>query len=211
MTAGVFIAFEGTEGSGKSTQVARLVARVEAAGREAVSIREPGGTSLGDRVRAILLDRDQVGMHPVAEMLLFAASRAQIVAEVIRPALDRGAVVICDRFVHSSLAYQGHGRGLGRDRVLHANQHATQGLLPHRVLLLDVPPDHSLRRALARSAADRFEEEDLAFHRAVHDGFASEAAADPGRFCVLDGTASIDAVERAVLDALIPVLPELSC
>ena len=121
----MFIAFEGIEGSGKSTQVGRLVARLQAAGREVVSVREPGGTSLGDRVRGILLDKEQVGMHPVAEMLLFAASRAQIVREVIRPALERGAVVVCDRFLHSSLAYQGHARGLGRERVLSANHHAT--------------------------------------------------------------------------------------
>lgn len=211
MGAGVFIAFEGIEGCGKSTQVGRLVARVRASGREVLSIREPGGTSLGDRVRAILLDKAEVGMSPTAEMLLFAASRAQIVREVIRPALDRGAVVVCDRFLHSSLAYQGHARGLGRDRVLAVNQHATEGLLPDRVVLLDVPPEHSLRRALARSAADRFEQEDIGFHRAVHEGFAREVAAAPERFSVVDGTASIDGVEAAVLLAVAPLIPELQC
>ena len=211
MTAGVFIAFEGIEGCGKSTQVGRLVARVRASGREVLSIREPGGTPLGDRVRAILLDRAQVDMSPVAEMLLFAASRAQIVDEVIGPALARGAVVVCDRFIHSSLAYQGHARGLGRDRVLAANQPATRGLLPDLVLLLDVPPERSLQRALARSAADRFEQEDIEFHRAVHEGFALEVAAKPELFVVVDGTASIDDVEASVLGAVTPLLPELRC
>jgi dTMP kinase len=210
MPAGVFIAFEGIEGSGKSTQVGRLASSLEAAGREVVSVREPGGTTLGDRVRAILLDKDQVGMSPVAEMLLFAASRAQIIHEVIRPALARGAVVICDRFLHSSLAYQGHARALGRDRVLAANQHATEGLLPDRVLLLAVPPEHSLQRALARSAADRFEQEGMRFHRAVADGFMAEASADPDRFVVIDGAASIDAVAAAVHSAVLPLVPELA-
>jgi dTMP kinase len=210
MAEGTFISFEGIEGSGKSTQAQRLAERLRAAGREVVTLREPGGTSLGDRIRAILLDRDQVGMEPVAEMLLFAASRAQLIREVVRPALDRGAVVLCDRFLHSSLAYQGHARGLGRERVLAANLHATDGLLPDVVLLLDVPAERSLERALARSVADRFEAEDLAFHRAVRDGFAFEAAADPDRLAVIDGAQPIDAVERAILEALAPRLPEIA-
>lgn len=210
MSAGIFISFEGVEGCGKSTQSGRLVARLRAAGREVVQVREPGGTPLGDRVRAILLDAEEVGMDPRAEMLLFAASRAQLVRTVIRPALERGAVVVCDRFLHSSLAYQGHARGLGRDRVLAANHHATDGLLPHVVVLLQVPAARSLDRALARSAADRFEQEDLDFHEAVAAGFAAEAAADPQRFAVVDGAGSIDDVAAAVEAAVRPWVPALA-
>ncbi len=208
--SGAFIAFEGIEGSGKSTQIARLRDRLQAAGREVVCVREPGGTRLGDRVRSILLDRDQVGMSPVAEMLLFAASRAQIVREVLRPALERGAVVLCDRFLHSSLSYQGHARGLGRDRVLRVNLEATEGLLPDRVVLLDLDPDASLARALERGAPDRFEQEAMDFHHDVRAGFLAEAELDPDRFAVLDGGADADAVTTSIHAALTDLLPELS-
>lgn len=208
--SGAFIAFEGIEGSGKSTQIVRLRDRLEAAGREVVCLREPGGTRLGDRVRSILLDRDQVGMSPVAEMLLFAASRAQIVREVLRPALARGAVVLCDRFVHSSLSYQGHARGLGRDRVWRVNLEATEGLLPDLVLLLDLDPNASLARALERGEPDRFEQEAMGFHAAVRTGFLSEAAADPDRFAVLDGGADADAVTADIDAALAAALPGLT-
>lgn len=137
-------------------------------------------------------------MADETEMLLFAASRAQLVRRVVRPALERGAVVLCDRYVHSSLAYQGHARGLGRDFVASANAPATGGLLPDRVVLLDLDPARALERAAARGTLDRIEGEGLAFHRAVRAGFLAEADADSGRFCVIDADGTADEVHARV-------------
>jgi len=202
MHRGLFIAFEGIEGCGKSTQLKLLAERLDAGGRRVVAVREPGGTPVGDRVRAILLDGALTEMTDEAEMLLFAASRAQLVREVLRPELEAGAVVLCDRYVHSSLAYQGHARGLGRDYVAAANAPAIDGLLPDRVVLVDVPVEDALGRAKARAALDRIEAEDLAFHTAVRAGFLAEARADADRFLVVDGGGSPAEVHRAIVEGL---------
>ncbi|HJW35478.1 MAG TPA: dTMP kinase, partial [Actinomycetes bacterium] len=165
---GRLIAFEGVEGSGKSTQLELLRQALEARVDEVVVTREPGGTPAGERVRALLLD-PEVELGPRAEALLFAAARAELVAEVIRPALERGAVVLCDRYLDSSLAYQGDARGLGRGPVEEVNRFATGGLLPDLVVLLDLDPASGLRRR-AREP-DRIEAQDLDFHRRVRDAF----------------------------------------
>lgn len=200
---GRLIAFEGVEGSGKSTQLELLRQALEGRGREVVVTREPGGTPAGERMRAVLLDPG-VELHPRAEALLFAAARAELVDAVIRPALERGAVVLCDRYLDSSLAYQGDARGLGRGPVEEVNRFATGGLLPDLVVLLDLDPASGLRRR--SGALDRIEAQDLAFHRRVRQAFRDLAAADPGRFAVVDGAAPVAEVAAGVQAAALTLL-----
>ena len=206
MSPGLFIAFEGIEGSGKSTQQTRLAAHLTGLGHDVVRTREPGGTPTGDRIRDILLDPALPELTPTTEMLLFAASRAQHVRELLRPALDRGSVVLCDRYLHSSLAYQAWARGLGRGTVLEANARAVDGLLPDLIVLLDMPVADAFARADARGRLDRIEQAGRSFHEAVRAGFIAERDGDPLRFVTIDGTAAPDAVFAAILDAVLPRL-----
>lgn len=200
---GRFVAFEGGEGSGKSTQAARLARRLGA-----VLTREPGGTVIGAAVRALLLDPATTGLDRRAEALLMAADRAQHVAEVIAPALAQGRDVVTDRFAGSSLAYQGHGRGLPVDEVEHLSRWAAAGTWPDLVVLLTVPPEVSTART--GGARDRLEAAGEAFHRRVGEGFLALAAADPDRWVVLDGTAPEDEVEAAVWAAVTRRWPALA-
>ena len=214
---GRLIAFEGVEGSGKSTQLELLRRVLEgrggpgdrrggpplSQGREVVVTREPGGTQAGERVRSVLLD-PEVELHPRAEALLFAAGRAELVEAVIRPALERGAVVLCDRYLDSSLAYQGAARGLGQGPVEEVNRFATGGLLPDLVVLLDLDPASGLRRRAG--ALDRIEAQDLGFHRRVRQAFRDLAAADPARFAVVDATAPVPEVAAQVQAAVLALL-----
>ena len=183
----MFFAFEGPDGSGKSTQAARLAERLRAAGREVVTVREPGGTPAGERIRAILLgEGGTVELSARADALLFNASRAQLVDDVIRPALARGAVVIADRYSASTLAYQGYGSGLPLDELRGLVAVATGGLEPDLTLLFDLPSETGLAR---KSGGDRtrFEERfDVSFHARVAEGFRALAAADPVRWRTLD-------------------------
>jgi dTMP kinase len=182
----MFITFEGGEGCGKSTQAKALYGRLCQQGIPVVLTHEPGGTALGNGVRKLLKRKQGHPISPQAELLLFAASRAQLVTEVIHPALEKGRVVICDRFVHSTLAYQGYGRGLDLPTVETINSLATQSLKPDIVILLDISPEEGLRRK--RSLKDRFELEDLPFHYRVREGYLKMAAAAPGRWLVIDAT-----------------------
>jgi dTMP kinase len=208
---GRLIAFEGVEGAGKSTQLELLRQALEGgregppAGRprEVVVTREPGGTPAGERVRQLLLD-PAAELHPRTEALLFAAARAELVERVIRPALERGAVVLCDRYLDSSLAYQGGARGLGRGPVEEVNRFATGGLLPDLVVLLDLDPADGLGRR--HGDRDRIEAQDLAFHRRVRDAFRGLAAADPDRFAVVDASAPVAEVAARVHAAVLAVL-----
>lgn len=200
---GRLIAFEGVEGSGKSTQLELLRQALEGRDREVVVTREPGGTPAGERMRAVLLDPG-VELHARAEALLFAAARAELVDAVIRPALERGAVVLCDRYLDSSLAYQGDARGLGRGPVEEVNRFATGGLLPDLVVLLDLDPASGLRRRSGE--LDRIEAQDLAFHRRVRQAFRDLAAADPGRFAVVGGAAPVAEVAAGVQAAALALL-----
>jgi dTMP kinase len=200
---GRLIAFEGVEGAGKSTQLELLRRQLEGRGREVVVTREPGGTPVGERVRALLLD-PEVEIHPRAEALLFAAARAELVERVIRPALERGAVVLCDRYLDSSLAYQGGARGLGRGPVEEVNRLATGGLLPDLVVLLDLDPADGLRRR--QGDRDRIEAQDLEFHRRVREAFRALAAADPKRFAVVDAAAPVPEVAARVHAAALGLL-----
>jgi dTMP kinase len=202
---GRLIAFEGVEGSGKSTQLELLRRVLEGRGREVVVTREPGGTPAGERVRSVLLD-PEVELHPRAEALLFAAARAELVEAVIRPALERGAVVLCDRYLDSSLADQGAARGLGQGPVEEVNRFATGGLLPDLVVLLDLDPASGLRRRAG--ALDRIEAQDLGFHRRVRQAFRDLAAADPARFSVVDATAPVPEVAAQVQAAALALLEQ---
>ena len=208
---GRLIAFEGVEGAGKSTQLELLRQALEDRRggppvgrlREVVVTREPGGTPAGERIRALLLDPG-VELHPRAEALLFAAARAELVENVIRPALERGAVVLCDRYLDSSLAYQGGARGLGRGPVEQVNRFATGGVVPDLVVLLDLDPADGLARAGGRR--DRIEAQDLDFHRRVRDAFRDLAAADPERFTVLDATAPVPEIATRVRTVVLGLL-----
>jgi dTMP kinase len=181
----MFISFEGLDGCGKTTQAAMLSDALELEGRTVVRVREPGGTPIGERIRELLLD-PAATIAAAAEALLYAAARAQLVDQVIRPALDRGDTVIADRFIDSSLAYQGVARGLGLDAVLAANQLATAGLMPDVTVLLELPA--ALAASRRSTAPDRIEAEGDGFHAAVAEGFAAAAARFPQRIRVVDGS-----------------------
>lgn len=191
---GLLVAFEGGEACGKSTQAALLAVRLDA-----VLTREPGGTAVGERVRAILLDPAAGALHPRAEALLLAAARAQHVAEVVGPALAAGRTVVTDRFTHSSLAYQGYGRGLALDEVRALSEWATGGLWPDVVVLLDLAADEAVSR---RGRPDRFESEGREFHRRVEAGFRTLADEDPKRWRVVDGSGTVEEVASRVWDSL---------
>jgi len=209
---GRFVTFEGIEGCGKSTQMDRLARQLRAAGHEVVATREPGGTALGLALRRILLG--EAGITPMAELLLYAADRAQHLAEVVEPALARGAVVLGDRYLDATVAYQGHARGLGAEAVLALHRTPPLDRRPDRTLLLDLDPAEALRRARARNDAQgtaaaegRFEREGLAFHRAVRAGYRAIAAAEPGRVRVIDASGAVDEVAARVAAALEDLLP----
>jgi dTMP kinase len=203
---GVFIVFEGGEGSGKSTQADLLAEALTAAGRDVVVTREPGATNIGERIRALLLDRRLssglagVVLAPRAEALLYAADRAHHVATVVRPALDRGAVVISDRYTDSSLAYQGAGRILPVEEVSWLSAWATAGLRPDLVILLDIDPSEGLGRVRDRGPADRLEAESLSFHERVRFAFLDLATADPRRYLVVDATLPPDDIAAVVVE-----------
>ncbi|WP_433797387.1 dTMP kinase [Actinoplanes sp. CA-252034] len=206
--SGVFVVFEGGEGAGKSTQVTRLAEALKAEGRDVVVTREPGATDIGSRIRGLVLDRDKTEAPSVrAEALLYAADRAHHVATVVRPALARGAVVISDRYVDSSLAYQGAGRTLPVQEVSWLSAWATGGLKPDLVVLLDVDPGVGLTRVDARGeGADRLESESRAFHDRVRYAFLDLAASDPKRYLVLDASRPADEIAGAVIERLSGVL-----
>jgi dTMP kinase len=194
----MFVTFEGLDGSGKSTQAELLRERLEADGVEVVATREPGGTELGERIRDLVLHGGHV--TPWAEALLYAASRAQHVEDVIRPALERGASVVCDRYVDSSVAYQGVARGLGLERVLGLNLDAVGGLLPDRTFLLDLPPGEVHARLAGEH--DRLEREDAGFYARAAEGYRALATRFPERIVVLDGTRPAEEIAEEVHGAL---------
>ncbi len=209
---GRFIVFEGPEGGGKSLQAKRLAASLQDDGYAVVLTREPGGTPLGEEIRTLLLRRDGYTMVPAAEALLMTAARAQHVADVIRPALADAAIVICDRFVDSTFAYQGHGRGLPLKPLEAMQSFATCGLTPDLRILLDLPVDVGLaRRSAERDSVNRIDAADLAFHERVREGFLALATADPSSWIVVDAQQPVESVaaqvHQAVLEALFQTPP----
>ena len=200
---GLFITFEGMDGSGKTTQMHRLAARLRGHARTVLETSEPGGPRIARKIRRILLDSDNQELSPMTELLLYFASRAQNVDEWIVPALDRGEIVLSDRFTDSSLVYQGYGRGLGAQAVLDLDRIACRGVKPDLTLLVDVDAESSLARARARNAAEphcetRMDDQAIEFHRKVWDAYHALAAAEPSRVKVVDGRADIDTLERDV-------------
>lgn len=203
---GVFISFEGIEGSGKSTVLTAVERALRAEGHEVVVTREPGGTPLGDAVRDLVLHQRGAPVYPLTELFLMNTSRAQLVAEVVRPALERGAVVLCDRYTHSSVAYQGYGRGLPLDLVQSVCDAATGGLHPDLVLLIDISYETSRTRIASRGHEhDRMEIEEEAFHRRVRSGYLQMAQRDERVICI-DGERAIEEVRDAALSALAMVM-----
>lgn len=205
---GIFITFEGGDGVGKSTHIAFLADALREQGHEVVSLREPGGTKVGETLRQVVLDPGNVGLANEAELLIYEAARAQITAEVIEPALARGAVVLCDRFYDSTVAYQTFGRGLDRTFVDAANRFATRGIVPDRTLLLVCEnAEAGLARAHARSNADRLEMAGAAFHDRVREGFAAIAQAEPERVVVIDTATSRSIAAATIFQALSDLFP----
>lgn len=209
---GAFITFEGIDGSGKTTQAMDLAETLEMGNIDVVYVREPGGTPVGEKVRDLLLDPQNAGMADECELLLYEASRAQLVQEVIRPALDRGAVVVCDRFYDSTYAYQSGARGLDADLVMRANALGSCGLVPDVTILLDVDPDLAHRRSLfeRRGQEDRIEAEGLAFQAAVRQGYLDLAAREPQRVKVVDGSSLVGTVTNSIQELLVGFYPALA-
>ncbi|MCC6933234.1 MAG: dTMP kinase [Deltaproteobacteria bacterium] len=205
----MFITLEGIEGAGKSSVQKELASRLGNLNREVVVTREPGATAIGAKIRSILLDPQNTQIVPLAELLLFAADRAQHVAEVIKPALERKAIVICDRFIHSTLVYQGYGRSMNINLLNTLNSLATNGLKPDLVLLLDLDPEMGLRRAKSRQAMEkqsnaqssswsRFEEEKLPFHLRLRHGFLELAKDQNNNFAIIDASRPlVEVIEQA--------------
>jgi len=212
----LFLTFEGVEGCGKSTQLELLRSRLADSEIELLVTREPGGTELGQRLRKLLLEPTQAPMAPEAELLLYAADRAQHLREVIEPALAEGRIVLCDRYLDATLAYQGYGRNLGTSMILDLHRRAPLDRRPDRTLLFDLDPAIALERARRRNAElgveeteGRFEMEQLDFHRRVRAGYLTLARSDPGRVRTVDAAGTPDEVARRVTDALRD-LPPLS-
>jgi len=208
---GLFVTFEGPEGGGKSTQIRRLAAHLTERSYEVVVTREPGGTPLGESVRELLLGSRHSAMLPETEALLNSASRAQHVAEIIRPALALGKIVLCDRYLDSTLAYQGAGRGLNIDELTTLQRFATRDLWPDLTFLLDLPVDVGLaRRVASGDPLNRFDADSRAFHDRVRSYFLSAAHADPSRWMVIDASATQDVVEQDLLALTLQRLSDAS-
>ena len=208
---GLFITFEGPEGSGKSTQLRRLAARLRTEGRTVVETAEPGGTAIGMQIRRVLLDAKNHELRPTTELLLMFAARAQNVDELILPALSRGEIVLCDRFTDSSLVYQGAARGLGADVVYEVDRIACRGLVPDLTIVVDIATELGLERARTRNqntqdVETRLDEHAVDFHRKVRDAYLQLAADEPNRVKLIDGSGSEEDVEKEVWSAVLEAL-----
>lgn len=205
MKQGIFITVEGTDGSGKTTQIARMESYLQVKGYETLVTREPGGTGISEKIRSILLDPRNAGMSATAEMLLYASARAQLVSEVIKPSIDAGKAVICDRFVDSSYAYQGFGRGMDLRLLAEVNRIALDGTAPDITFFFDLSPEIALKRRLEASepvGPDRIESEGMDFHMRVYNGYVKLAALYPDRIKVIDAGRDVDTVANDVKEWL---------
>lgn len=199
-SVGLFITFEGPEGSGKTTQIHLLAEYLTSQGHQLLLTREPGGTKIGNAIREILLSQTHQEMSPRAEALLFSAARAQLIDEVVRPALMQGKIVLSDRYIDSTLAYQGYGRNQNLNHLRLLGEFATQRLMPDLTLFLDVNPEEGLRRKLANDGAEwnRMEAQTLAFHQAVRQGYLDLATQEPMRWRVIDGAQQVEAIQSKI-------------
>ena len=205
---GLFITLEGPEGAGKSTNREYLAAQLRAEGIDVLLTREPGGTPLAERIRDLLLAPSEESMHADTELLLVFAARAQHLAQVIRPALERGAIVLCDRFTDATYAYQGGGRGLSHERIAVLEEFVQGPLRPDLTLVFDLPVEIGLARATARGQLDRFEQEGRTFFDAVRSTYLNRAQTNPARYRLVDASLTLPEVQRS-LDALLPEMLEL--
>ncbi|HLF81017.1 MAG TPA: dTMP kinase [Anaerolineales bacterium] len=201
-----FLSIEGPDGSGKTTQARLLADHLRQAGHDVLLAREPGGTPIGDQIRQVLFSLDNKGMSPESEFLLFSASRAQLVRQVLRPHLQRGGLVVCDRFADSSLAYQGYGHGLELEMVQAVTRLATGGLRPNLTVLLDLPAEDGLARRKQGGRWNRLDDYDLEFHQRVRQAFLGLAAADPARWVTVDGRPAVEEVQREIQRVVDPRL-----
>lgn len=211
---GYFITFEGVEGCGKTTQIRLLAERLAAHGFSTTLTREPGGCAIADKIRAILLDADNSDMSPLAELMLYAAARAQHVSNVIAPALNAGNIVLCDRFCDATIAYQSFGRGIDRGVIDTLNGHACQGVVPDLTVLIDCDPAVGLARARLRIEAsngpreERFELEELAFHQRVREGYQRLAMEQAQRFITIEGSDSMEDIATMIAVQVLARIPE---
>lgn len=203
---GVFITFEGPEGAGKTTQLHLLAQYLTTCSVPVEVIREPGGTSLGEKVRELLLDPAQ-DIAATTEVYLYAAARAQLVEKLIKPGMEAGRVILCDRYVDASIAYQGYGRGLGPEQVRYANTMAVDGIWPDLTILLDIATEEGLQRARnRRQGLDRIELEEVGFHQAVRQGYLAQAKLDPHRFLVIDAAMPVDIINASIRTRILELL-----
>ena len=207
--AGTFISFEGIDGCGKSTQITYAVAALRELGENCVCLREPGGTAISEKIRALLLDPQNMEMRPEAELLLYEASRAQLVRQVIEPALAAGSIVLCDRYFDSTFAYQAAARGLDEEVVRAANELGSCGFVPDVTIVFDLDVETALERA-TRGGADRLEAEGIAFQRRVRDGYLRAAELEPDRILLVDADGTPEQVFGRLVSALEPALPMLA-
>ena len=199
----MFITFEGPDGSGKTTQIRKLIQVLQEKGLDIVHTREPGGTDIGDQIRSVIMNMKNKSMHPRAEILLFCASRAQLVEELIRPSLAEGKLVLCDRYADSTMAYQGYGHGLDRDALSQLLNFATGGLKPDLTLLFDISAEAGLRRRLANHDEwNRMDDYALQFHERVRSGYLAMAAAEPERWAVINADRNRDEIHEEVVSVV---------
>jgi dTMP kinase len=206
MMRGLFITLEGTDGSGKTTQMNFIRDYLTGSGYEVLLTREPGGTRISEKIRSIILEPEYKEMGNIAEFLLYSAARAQLVSEVVKPALERGAIVICDRYVDSSYAYQGYGRGMNLEMLERISDIATAGQMPDVTFFFDLDPETALKRRMASTQSDRIENEELEFHKRVHSGYVRLSGQHPERIRRIDAgrpAESIWAEVRTILDTLL--------
>ncbi|HIS61402.1 MAG TPA: dTMP kinase [Candidatus Scybalomonas excrementigallinarum] len=196
---GILISVEGPDGAGKTTQITLLKKYLEKKGYDSIVTREPGGTNISEKIRSLILDRENIEMGRETEMLLYAAARAQLVHEVIKPALEQGKAVICDRYVDSSAVYQGIARGLGIETVYEVNQYAIQGILPDLTIHLDLNAEDGIRRKKDQAELDRMELETMEFHKKVADGYRQLAKRAPERMKTIDATLPIEEIQERII------------
>ncbi len=206
MQNGLFITFEGTDGSGKTTQIKLAEAYIRENGYDVVLSREPGGTRISELIRDMVLDPANTEITPLTEMIMYAASRAQHVEQVIKPAIEQGKIVICDRFVDSSYAYQGCGRGVDLKAIADVNRVAVNGTVPDITFFLDIDPEIAITRRINATGADRIEQEKLDFHKRVHEGYRKLAILYPDRIKTIDAARSINEISEEIIDYLYEIL-----